>query len=301
MASVLRRNDDTGSPLVKIRGVKKRTNIKTTPEEDAQIEQISRESPFKTPKVIKAELNLQCSLSTVKRRLRAVHLEGRRAAVKTYLTADAKERRLQFCKSNKRRDWKRVMFTDEVMIQTSRHGMHWVRRPPGMRYDDNYIREVNRQGRCKIMVWGAITSDAVLDLVVIEGRLNQHNYIRDILEAVVKPYQQEHPTMIYQQDNAGPHRANSVKQWFTDNHVAVMNWPAQSPDLNIIENLWNILKEEIGDLNHIGPTQNEELVNIVNAAWDRLRNNPTLLPRLYRSMKVRINQCIRKKGGHLKY
>ena len=74
------------------------------------------------------------------------------------------------------------MFTDEVLIQTSAHGMTWVRRPPGTRYNERYIREVNRNGRCRLMVWGAITHGEMLDLVIIPGRLNQENYIEDILE-----------------------------------------------------------------------------------------------------------------------
>ena len=301
VAAILKRNELTGSPLAEIKGRKRKTKIRTTPEEDVQIQTISQQSPFKTPKVIKQELNLRCSVSTVKRRLRDAHLHGRRAAVKVFLTDEAKEKRLRFCKQNKRRNWKKVMYSDEVLIQTSAHGMTWVRRPEGSRYDEQYIREVNRQGRCRVMVWGAITSDRILDLVIIPGRLNKHNYIRDILEPVVKPYHDQHPDMVYQQDNASSHTAHLVTNWFTENNIQLLKWPAQSPDLNIIENLWDILKEEIGDLNNVGPLENARLIDIVNDAWDRVRNRPNLLTKLYRSAKVRINTCIRKKGGHLKW
>lgn len=302
VAAILRRYQQTQNPLPQIKGRKKKTNFSTTPEQDTEIEQLSRESPFFTPVVIKNHLHLTCSVGTIKRRLRKVHLGGRRAAVKTFLSPEAKRKRLDFCRANRRRNWKNVVFTDEVLIQTSAHGMQWVRRPPGTRHDERYIREVNRNGRCRVMVWGAITSSEMLDLVVIPGRLNQQNYITDILDTVVKPYHTTHPDMIFQQDNAPAHTANRVKRWFTDNGITLLKWPPTSPDMNIIENLWNILKDEIGPLNHLGPGDTEQLIAVINEAWDRIRTNrPGLLNRLYRSVKTRINTCIRRKGGHMKW
>ena len=304
VAAILLRDTRTGSPVAKIKGIKKRTKSAPTLRTDQDIQRLrlaTEASPFKTPRVLKKELKLRCSLATIKRRLREMHLGGRRAATKTFLTDHAKENRVTFANEHINLDWRRVMFTDEVKIETSAHGMTWVRRPPGTRYDGKYIREVNRQGRCSVMIWGAMTYNGLLDLVVINGSLNQNNYVNDILIPKVLPYKEGNQDMIFMQDGAAPHRANTVKKWLKENNIEVLKWPAQSPDLNPLENYWNMLKEEIGPLNDIGPNQTEELVEKINQAWDRLRAKRRLLMKLYNSMKKRIQMVINKNGSHTNY
>ena len=39
----------------------------------------------------------------------------------------------------------------------------------------------------------------------------------------------------FEQDIAPAHSALHTKEWFFDNVIAVLDWPAKSPDINIIE------------------------------------------------------------------
>ncbi len=51
----------------------------------------------------------------------------------------------------------------------------------------------------------------------------------------------------FQQDLAPAHTAKGTKSWFNDHGVTVLDWPANSPDLNPIENLSGIVKRKMRD------------------------------------------------------
>ncbi len=50
---------------------------------------------------------------------------------------------------------------------------------------------------------------------------------------------------VFQQDNAKPHTAAITTAWLRSRRVQVLNWPAWSPYLSPIENIWRIVKWKI--------------------------------------------------------
>lgn len=131
---------------------------KTTAEEDGDIRRTATQNPFITATQIREQLNLEVSDSTVRQRLRDSGLNARKPASKPALDPAHAEARLEYCQENLHRDWSRVIFSDEKTFSTSTDVRTYVWRPPGSRYDMDYVRPDSASGRISAGFWGYMTS-----------------------------------------------------------------------------------------------------------------------------------------------
>ncbi|KAE8741324.1 hypothetical protein FOCC_FOCC013145 [Frankliniella occidentalis] len=103
------------------------------------------------------------------------------------------------------------------------------------------------------------------------------------------------------QDNAPIHTAHIVEHWFADpahRHISKMFWPAQSPDLNPIENIFGLMALEWDPQFERTP---EALDAHAREVYASVQRRPQIFRALSESMPRRIEAVIDAQGGSIKY
>ncbi len=138
----------------------------------------------------------------------------------------------------------------------------------------------------------------VLVLCFLKSTVNAAIY-QEILEHFMLPSADKlygDADFIFQQDLAPAHTVKCTKSWFNDHGVTVLDWPANSPDLNPIENLSAIVKRKMRDTR---PNNADELKATVKETWASIP--PQQCHKLITSMPRRIEAVIKAKGAPTKY
>ncbi|KAL3229431.1 hypothetical protein MRX96_023614 [Rhipicephalus microplus] len=123
-------------------------------------------------------------------------------------------------------------------------------------YEHENIRSVGASGRVSINLWGAITYAGLGPLFRIIGRLTAEVYnVRrcSTMVDVLLPFTIYGPfpdgCFCFQHDGCPVHNASTVQENLNASGIAQLCWPPKSPDLNVIENVWRLMKARLARTN----------------------------------------------------
>jgi transposase len=191
--------------------------------------------------------------------------------------------------------WRKIIFSDEKKFNLDG--------PDGYKYywhdlrKDKLIFSQRGFGGGNIMVWAAIGYNGKSEIAFISNKMDSGDY-QNVMQQYLLPVAQtiSGPGWIYQQDNAKIHTSNSTMTWLKRKKVRYIDWPACSPDLNIIENLWGILARRVyqngRQYNNIS-----ELKQAIVREWDKIEINEVRI--LYDSMLQRVAKVATNGGRFL--
>ncbi|CAF3082370.1 unnamed protein product [Rotaria sp. Silwood2] len=97
--------------------------------------------------------------------------------------------------------------------------------------------------------------------------------------------------IIFQHDNAKPHVSAKTKAYLKKNRINVLLWSANSPDINMIENVWSIIDDK---LLKYSISSTEQLKNAMIKIWNEI--SIETIKKLYSSVPDRLEQVIQRKG-----
>jgi DDE superfamily endonuclease len=228
---------------------------------------------------------------------------------KPRLSESVKQRRLEFAIQHK--DWivgmwDSIIWSDESWMTYGTHCPQWVTRKRGqdVYHTDTVLPKDQR--RVGWMFWGCFSGSIKGPGLFWEkdwGTINGARYRERILPLAYQFYQEslkrEGFECLFMQDNAPAHRARETTLWLEQRSIQTLKWPSNSPDLNPIEMVWDIMKDFIQD--HYGDRKLSlsETRQAVEAAWESI--TPQELRKLVDSMPQRCQAVIDAQGGHTKY
>jgi transposase len=234
------------------------------------------------------------------------------------VTPSQRKRRVRFSKKHSRTSWKGVMFTDSKIFPLS-PSMHSAKLKYWAPKGSHVFQECSRDAR-KVHVYGGATAFGLTDLHFATPTTGQTKFYfnkktgekykgvssaeyQDVLQKLLadgdrlfKDSKKWADEWVYQQDGASSHTAVpslSLLRELMPGRI-LEDWPANSPDLSWIENIWAIVdrrlrKQEYNDI--------DEFKAALLKIWREIDH--TICQNAVAGMANRFTKCIANEGGYI--
>ncbi len=200
------------------------------------------------------------------------------------------------------KQWWRVVFSDESKFNLiGSDGVEYCWRRPGEALDPRNMVKRVKHGGGHVMVWGCILRQGFGQLHRVVGNMNAEQYTEILSESLLGTLADQgiNPqSILFAQDNDPKHTSKRAKSWFDQNGIKCLPWPAQSPDMNIIEHAWNALDRSIRKRDPL-PRNLDELWEALQEEWKAL--GMAYMQSLYISMPRRVDTLYRARGSDTRY
>ena len=156
-----------------------------------------------------------------------------------------------------------MLWTDKFKFEVfGSHRRTFVRRRTSEKMLEEWLTPSVKHRGDNVMVWGCFGAGKVGDLYKVKGIFNKERHSLPCGQGLIRA------NFLLQQDNDPKHTSKLCKNYLGKKQSAgilsVMEWPAQSPDLNPIELLW----EQLDRMVHKKcPSSQSNLWEVVQEAW----------------------------------
>ena len=242
-----------------------------------------------------------CS-DTVCKILKRNGFRNRIARKKPFISLVNRQKRIAFAKEYIHKPpefWEQIIFTDESKYCIfGIKGRTRVWRKPNTSLNKENLVPTTKHGGGGVMVWGCMSGRGVGNLTFIDGIMDKWVYLNVLKENVVQSAEKLglQGSYYFQHDNDPKHTAEIVKLWILYNIPKQLHTPPQSPDLNPIEHIWDLLEHRIRQ-HHI--TTKEMLKEVLQLEWTKISREETR--KLVQSMPKRLSEVLQRKGYPTSY
>src|SRR6266498_15768 len=217
-----------------------------------------------------------------------------------FLITIHKQRCVEWAMKHQDQNWKQVIFSDETtfqMFQNTQKVFYKIGTQPSQKPMVKHSYKVH--------AWGAFSAKGSISLLLFTGIMDSAFY-REILNENL--FDNANTVMerrwIFQQDNDPKHKARETMDLLAQKCPRILEWPSNSPDLNLIENLWSILKSKVEKqvnnlVNKKKSVSVDSFLEIILKEWEGIDHK--VYVNLVNSMPARLEWIIEGNGNKIPY